>query len=181
MKLLFALGQHAATISQLAAALGSNKGNIAHHLKVLRAAGLVRVAETRQVRGGTEQYYQRTARRLQSAGDERTSQTAVFFQAVSSHEIAAATEESVLVLRNALVKADMAVLRKIHAANYQAPQRGTQAGTNTCEKFDVLLAERPVAAVAIGLNPSPAPERITARDHGYVPDADSAHDFAPAR
>ena len=98
-RLLFALGEHAATISPLAAALGSNKGTIAHHLKVLREAGLVRVAETRQVRGGTEQYYQRTARRLQFAGDERTSQTAVFFQAVSQ-EIAGATEEPVLVLRN---------------------------------------------------------------------------------
>ena len=40
-RLLFALGQGQATISQLAAALGSNKGNIAHHLKVLREAGLV--------------------------------------------------------------------------------------------------------------------------------------------
>ena len=34
-RLLFALGQDQATISQLAAALGSNKGTIAHHLKVL--------------------------------------------------------------------------------------------------------------------------------------------------
>ena len=41
-RLLLALGQGEATISQLAAALGSNKGNIAHHLKVLTAAGLVR-------------------------------------------------------------------------------------------------------------------------------------------
>ena len=63
-RLLFALGQHPATISQLAVALDSHKGNIAHHLKVLREAGLVAVTETRQVRGGTEQYYQRTARRL---------------------------------------------------------------------------------------------------------------------
>jgi DNA-binding transcriptional ArsR family regulator len=47
-RLLFALGQHPATISQLAAALGSHKGNIAHHLKVLREAGLVAVTETRQ-------------------------------------------------------------------------------------------------------------------------------------
>ena len=34
-RLLFALAQGEATISQLAVALGSNKGNIAHHLKVL--------------------------------------------------------------------------------------------------------------------------------------------------
>jgi DNA-binding transcriptional ArsR family regulator len=98
-RLMFALGQQTATISQLAAALGSNKGNIAHHLRVLREAGLVRVAETRQVRGGTEQYYQRTARQLRFVGDERTAQTAVMLQAVAD-EIATATAEPVLVLRN---------------------------------------------------------------------------------
>lgn len=59
-RLLFALGQGEATISQLAAALDSNKGNVSHHLKVLAQAGLVRPAGTRTVRGGTEQYYRRT-------------------------------------------------------------------------------------------------------------------------
>ena len=33
-RLLFALGQEAATISQLAVALGTAKGNVAHHLGV---------------------------------------------------------------------------------------------------------------------------------------------------
>ena len=98
-RLMFALGQRAATISQLAAALGSNKGNVAHHLKVLREAGLVTVVETRQVRGGTEQYYQRTARQIRLAGDERTTQIAALFQAVAD-EIATAADEPVLVLRN---------------------------------------------------------------------------------
>lgn len=63
-RLLFALGRRPATISQLAVQLDARKGNVAHHLKVLREAGLVHIVETRQVRGGTEQYYQRTARRL---------------------------------------------------------------------------------------------------------------------
>jgi DNA-binding transcriptional ArsR family regulator len=56
-RLLAALGQDEATISQLATTLGSNKGNIAHHLRILVEAGLVEPAGTRQVRGGTEQYY----------------------------------------------------------------------------------------------------------------------------
>jgi DNA-binding transcriptional ArsR family regulator len=64
-RLLFALGQRQATISQLAAGLHTNKGNVAHHLKVLSDAGLVRVAGTRTVRGGTEQYYERTFRTLE--------------------------------------------------------------------------------------------------------------------
>jgi DNA-binding transcriptional ArsR family regulator len=94
-RLLFALAQGDATISQLAVALGSNKGNVAHHLKVLAEAGLVRLAATRTVRGGTEQYYQRTSRGLRY-DDEATTQTA--FRALAA-EIAAAQPEPFLVLR----------------------------------------------------------------------------------
>jgi predicted ArsR family transcriptional regulator len=53
-----------ATISQLANRLSTHKGNVAHHLGVLERAGLVRKGRTQTVRGGTEQYYVRTARRL---------------------------------------------------------------------------------------------------------------------
>jgi len=94
-RLLFALAQGEATISQLAAALGSNKGNVAHHLKVLADAGLVRPAATRTVRGGTEQYYRRASRGL-SYDDAATTQTA--FRALAA-EIAAAQPEPFLVLR----------------------------------------------------------------------------------
>ncbi|MFF1918414.1 helix-turn-helix domain-containing protein [Streptomyces sp. NPDC058239] len=54
-RLPFALGHRPATISKLAVQLDAKKGNVAHRLKVLREAGLVHIAETRQVRGGTEQ------------------------------------------------------------------------------------------------------------------------------
>ena len=50
------LRQRPATLSQLTSALRSSKGTMGYHLRVLREAGLVRVAETRQVRGGTEEY-----------------------------------------------------------------------------------------------------------------------------
>jgi DNA-binding transcriptional ArsR family regulator len=106
-RLLFALGQRPATISQLAVALGSHKGNIAHHLKVLREAGLVAVTETRQVRGGTEQYYQRTARRLDFPGEQGTAHAAVMLQAVGE-EVASAEGEPLLVLRNIRLTADQA-------------------------------------------------------------------------
>src|ERR1700735_1461038 len=98
-RMLYALGQSPATVSQLAVALGAHKGNIAHHLRVLREAGLVAVTETRQVRGGTEQYYQRTARKLILQEGETGAQTAVMMQAVAD-EIATATAELVLTLRN---------------------------------------------------------------------------------
>ena len=103
-RLLLALGQGEATISQLAAALGSNKGNIAHHLKVLTAAGLVSPAGTRQVRGGTERYYRRSVRRLEY-DDEAT--TAVAFRAIAA-EIAAAEPDPLLVLRSVRLTADRA-------------------------------------------------------------------------
>ena len=94
-RLLFALGQGEATISQLAATLGSNKGNIAHHLKVLTDAGLALPAGTRQVRGGTEQYYRRARRALQFQ-DAAITQAA--FSAIAA-EIAAAEPEPFLILR----------------------------------------------------------------------------------
>ncbi|MFE1949272.1 ArsR/SmtB family transcription factor [Streptomyces sp. NPDC059524] len=81
-RLLFALGRRPATISRLALQLDAKKGNVAHHLKVLREAGLVHIAETRQVRGGTEQYYQRTARRMVVA-EPQGAGTAAMFTAVA--------------------------------------------------------------------------------------------------
>ncbi|WP_079161102.1 winged helix-turn-helix domain-containing protein [Streptomyces fodineus] len=51
------LRQRPATLRQLADVLGMSKGTIGYHVRVLREAGLVRLAETRQVRGGTEQYF----------------------------------------------------------------------------------------------------------------------------
>ncbi|MFD6494640.1 ArsR/SmtB family transcription factor [Streptomyces sp. NPDC060188] len=81
-RLLFALGHTPATTSQLAVRLDARKGNVSHHLKVLREAGLVHVAETRQVRGGTEQYYQRTARRMLVA-EPQPADTAAMFAGVA--------------------------------------------------------------------------------------------------
>ena len=97
-RLLFALGRAPATTSQLAVSLGAQKGNIGHHLKVLREAGLVRLAETRRVRGGTEQYYQRTFRRLSVPGPA-AEHTEAMFGAVAE-ELRQAPREPVLVLRH---------------------------------------------------------------------------------
>lgn len=65
-RLLLELGD-GATISQLANRLSTNKGNVAHHLNVLVQAGLVRRGATRTVRGGTEQYFVRTAKQYRFA------------------------------------------------------------------------------------------------------------------
>jgi len=56
------LRDHAASTTELAEKLGLPKGTVAHHLKVLEKAGLVRIVRTRKVRAVTENYFGRTAR-----------------------------------------------------------------------------------------------------------------------
>jgi DNA-binding transcriptional ArsR family regulator len=97
-RLLYALGERPATISQLASSFGAQKGNIAHHLKVLHAAGMVHIVETRQVRGGTEHYYQRTARRVYVGGPPGES-TAAMLHAIAD-EITRQPAEPLLILRH---------------------------------------------------------------------------------
>lgn len=53
-----------ASIQELARALGLAKGTIGHHVRVLDAAGLIRLAETHRVRGVTEKRYARVARQF---------------------------------------------------------------------------------------------------------------------
>lgn len=106
-RLLFALGQEPATISQLATALGTAKGNVAHHLGVLRDAGMVHVAETRQVRGGTEQYYRRSVRRFGFTGEGARANNTVALQAVAA-ELETADGDPLFTVRNVRLTADQA-------------------------------------------------------------------------
>jgi DNA-binding transcriptional ArsR family regulator len=54
--------ERAATVTELAAALGRPKSTVAHHVKVLLDAGLLKVVRTRRVRAIEERFYGRTAR-----------------------------------------------------------------------------------------------------------------------
>ena len=56
------LHERAATVNELAVALARPKSTVAHHVKVLREAGLVQVVRTRRVRAIEERFYGRTAR-----------------------------------------------------------------------------------------------------------------------
>lgn len=56
------LHERAATVSELAVAIGRPKSTVAHHVKVLVDAGLLQVVRTRRVRAIEERYYGRTAR-----------------------------------------------------------------------------------------------------------------------
>lgn len=56
------LHERAATVNELAVTLERPKSTVAHHVKVLREAGLVQVVRTRRVRAIDERFYGRTAR-----------------------------------------------------------------------------------------------------------------------
>ena len=54
--------ERAATVAELAAAVRRPKSTVAHHVKVLVEAEMLRVVRTRRVRAIDERYYGRTAR-----------------------------------------------------------------------------------------------------------------------
>jgi DNA-binding transcriptional ArsR family regulator len=56
------LHERAATVTELAAAVGRPKSTVAHHVNVLASAGLVKVVRSRRVRAIEERFYGRTAR-----------------------------------------------------------------------------------------------------------------------
>ena len=69
-RIITLLRERAASTTELATALGSPKGTVGHHLKVLESAGLVRVVRTRKVRALTEKFYGRVARLFVLKTDE---------------------------------------------------------------------------------------------------------------
>ena len=87
-RILGLLAERAATTGQLAGVLGQPKGSIAHHLKVLEGAGLIKVVRTRQVRAITEKHYGRVARVFKfvdTEGELSAEPFAFFRQAMSEY------------------------------------------------------------------------------------------------
>ena len=62
--------ERAATVSELAAAVGRPKSTVAHHVNVLMDAGMLQVVRTRRVRAIDERYYGRTARLFRVGVDQ---------------------------------------------------------------------------------------------------------------
>jgi DNA-binding transcriptional ArsR family regulator len=69
--ILALLHERAATVSELAVALERPKSTVAHHVKVLAEAGLLRVVRTRRVRAIEERFFGRTARMFYIAVERR--------------------------------------------------------------------------------------------------------------
>ena len=82
------LHERAATVTELAVALERPKSTVAHHVKVLAEAGLVRVVRTRRVRAIEERFYGRTARTFY-VSVERTSEGEEMPRDFNDFEVAA--------------------------------------------------------------------------------------------
>ena len=102
--------ERAATVGELARAVGRPKSTVAHHVNVLLDANMLRVVRTRRVRAIDERYYGRTARVFAVgvlSGPEET--TSIFENglAVASAESAAAHEADDLrtIVRHARIPA----------------------------------------------------------------------------
>lgn len=63
------LHERAATVTELAAAVGRPKSTVAHHVDVLTRNGLLQVVRTRKVRAIEERFYGRTARMFYVAAE----------------------------------------------------------------------------------------------------------------
>jgi DNA-binding transcriptional ArsR family regulator len=68
--------ERAATVTELATALGRPKSSVAYHVDVLADAGLLQVVRTRKVRAIDERYYGRTGRTI-VVGNSSTPEGAV--------------------------------------------------------------------------------------------------------
>ena len=67
--------ERAATVSELATAVGRPKSTVAHHVNVLVQAGMLRVVRTRRIRAIDERYYGRTGRTVYVAVARRPGDT----------------------------------------------------------------------------------------------------------
>lgn len=112
--ILHLLHERAATVTELAAAVGRPKSTVAHHVNVLTEAGLLRVVRTRRVRAIDERYYGRTARMFyhgvgQHPGGEQLPQDFNDFE-VAAKESAAAYDNRQLwaFIRHARISPDQA-------------------------------------------------------------------------
>ena len=108
------LHERAATVTELATAIGRPKSTVAHHVEVLTRNGLLRMVRTRKVRAIEERFYGRTARLFYVAmepspgGDDGTDDFNDF--EVAAHESAAAFQQGKLwgFIRHARISEDRA-------------------------------------------------------------------------
>lgn len=107
--------ERAATVAELAAAVGRPRSTVAHHVKVLVDAGLLRVVRTRRVRAIDERYYGRTARVFpvgvvdRPGQDPTTVHENALYVAAAESAAAHAADRAFMILRHARIPRERAV------------------------------------------------------------------------
>ncbi|OYO19025.1 ArsR family transcriptional regulator [Enemella evansiae] len=147
------LHERAATVTELSTAVGRPKSTVAHHVKVLVDAGLLRVVRTRRVRAIEEAFYGRTARLfyVSLAGGDTT-------QDFNDFEVAAAESQAAY--------AEGQLWGYLRHARIDEEQKAEfwQRMTALLEEFDALPRRGDlVHGFAIGIYPIPDYPRLPPR------------------
>jgi DNA-binding transcriptional ArsR family regulator len=160
-RILDLLLERAATVAELAAAVRRPKSTVAHHVKVLVEAGMLRVVRTRRVRAIDERYYGRTARMfavgvVDRPGEDPTTVHANALSVAAAESVPAhEADELRSILRHARIPAQHAAefWQRVDAVVREFSQLPRSGGT--------------VYGFAAGLYPT---------DHPTLPDASDASD-----
>jgi DNA-binding transcriptional ArsR family regulator len=151
------LHERAASVTELAAAVGRPKSTVAHHVKVLAEAGLVHVVRTRRVRAIEERFYGRTARMFSiavepAAGEEALPLDFNDFE-VAARESAAAFQDRKL----------WGFIRHARLSKEQASQFWERIAALVTEFDELPRKGDTVYGFAVGIYPT---------DHPRLPEAD---------
>ena len=160
------LRQRPATLRQLASALGLAKGTVSFHVGVLRDAGLVRLAETHQVRGGTEQRFALVGRGFRFHQDAAAG-AEFLLQAAAAEMLPAHGEETDrTVLRHLWLTPQQAAALAAQLHDYASQPR--QEDADHGEAYGLLVslyrADIPRLPEAGGSDGDAGPAAMTAKD-----------------
>lgn len=151
------LHERAASVGELAVALRRPKSTVAHHVKVLAEAGLLRVVRTRRVRAIEERFYGRTARlfyvALESAGGDEAPRDFNDFE-VAAAESAAAFRDGKL----------WGFIRHARVTEAQASAFWERMAELVAEFDRLPRAGETVYGFAVGVYPTDQPTLPDARD-----------------
>ena len=149
--ILSLLHERAATVSELAVALERPKSTVAHHVKVLSEAGLVRVVRTRRVRAIEERFYGRMARMFY-VGVERSPDGDDLPRDFNDFEVAA--RESVAAYRDGKL---WGFIRHARISEAQVSEFWERMGELVAEFEQLPRAGETVYGFAVGVYPTDHP------------------------
>jgi DNA-binding transcriptional ArsR family regulator len=154
------LHERAATVSELAGALGRPKSTVAHHVKVLKEAGLVHVVRTRRVRAIEERFYGRTARMFY-VGVERSAEGDDLPRDFNDFEVAA--RESSAAFRDGKL---WGFIRHARISEEQASEFWERMAALVAEFDQLPRSGETMYGFAVGVYPTDHPTLPSGGEHG---------------